>query len=795
MKKRMNRMLALGLAVMMVGTNVVCVSAEEAAASGGKWTQEETADGWIKVTNEGGKTLGYSKDTGVTIIEQDGFAFKDLDKDGELDVYEDWREDAQVRAEDLAGQLSVEQIAGLRYTAKDPGADASAFEADLNNNVRHFLGNALVSSDTEIAAEAVNEMQEMAEAADFGIPVIPSTDPPEKLMHGTSNLALAATFDTGLVKDFFNETAKAMRSMGVYELLGPQIDLATEPRWSRASGTFGEDPALSRDMANAAVGGLQSTFDADGNDTGWGKESVIAQVKHFPSDGAAEGGRESHNPYGKYNVYPGDAFATGLISFFDGAFNLDSATETAAAVMPSYSIAWDEDEKYGELVGSNFSEYKINLLRSNGYDGIISTDSLIMPDNAANVPTISVHGMDNLSSQEVIYEIIRIGVDRILMPDFGEEVPYVQQIANCYDMLVEEYGEEVAHDNFYNSAVRLLRAYIKTGAFENAYVDSEKAIATVDDAGLNDGFTEIGQKSIVMLKNVDNTISERSELPTVYIPMVYSSETAEWTLPVDETLASQYVNIVTDTVGEPTGTDEEGNATYTENDIIRADAESLSACDMAAAFVSNPSTGTGYDSETNTYKPISLQYGEYTADSESVRKESISQGVVETTVETPYGDTTNKEKENRSYYGESTVASNYSDLEMIQSVAETIPETCKLVVCVNSSNAMIFSEFESLADAILVSFDISNNNVLPILGGKTEPTGLLPIQMPANMETVETQNEDVPRDVECYVDASGNTYDFAFGMNWSGVINDERVEKYNVEALTTPETIEVTYAE
>ena len=68
--------------------------------------------------------------------------------------------------------------------------------------------------------------------------------------------------------------------------------------------------------------------------------------------------------------------------------------------------------------------------------------------------------------------------------------------------------------------------------------------------------------------------------------------------------------------------------------------------------------------------------------------------------------------------------------------------------------------------------------VMEILSGKTEPSALLPMQLPANMDTVEEQCEDVPYDLECHVDTEGNTYDFAYGMNWSGVIDDERTAKY-----------------
>ena len=50
--------------------------------------------------------------------------------------------------------------------------------------------------------------------------------------------------------------------------------------------------------------------------------------------------------------------------------------------------------------------------------------------------------------------------------------------------------------------------------------------------------------------------------------------------------------------------------------------------------------------------------------------------------------------------------------------------------------------------------------------------------MPIDMKTVELQKEDIPRDMIPYIDSKGNKYDFAYGMNWKGVINDKRVKKY-----------------
>jgi len=101
-----------------------------------------------------------------------------------------------------------------------------------------------------------------------------------------------------------------------------------------------------------------------------------------------------------------------------------------------------------------------------------------------------------------------------------------------------------------------------------------------------------------------------------------------------------------------------------------------------------------------------------------------------------------------------------------------------VVVAVNMSKPMVFSEFEREAGAILVTFEVQDQALMDILSGAAEPSGLLPMQMPLDMNTVETQKEDVPYDMNCYVDSEGNTYDFGYGLNWSGVISDARTEKY-----------------
>jgi len=101
-----------------------------------------------------------------------------------------------------------------------------------------------------------------------------------------------------------------------------------------------------------------------------------------------------------------------------------------------------------------------------------------------------------------------------------------------------------------------------------------------------------------------------------------------------------------------------------------------------------------------------------------------------------------------------------------------------VVVVIRMSNPMVFNEFEEFVEAILVAFGVQDQAIMEIISGNAEPSGLLPVQMPSDMSTVEKQFEDVPFDMICHTDSEGNSYDFGFGLNWNGIIKDSRTEKY-----------------
>ena len=331
----------------------------------------------------------------------------------------------------------------------------------------HTVLNFSTSGDGHSQAKWNNAVQAYSESLPNRLPFNLSTNPRD-FGGFPGNLALAASFDPELAKSVAKDLSKCYRAVGVTCLLGPQIDMCGEPRWSRITGAFGEDPALSRDMTRASVDGYQSTYDADGKDQGWGADSLGTQIKHFPGDGAGESGREAHSATGKYNVYPGDNLDASLVNFIDGGLNLDDSTKQASGVMTSYSIAYSDDGEYGEPVGSAYSKYKVDILREKcGYDGLICSDWAVTSD-----PEDYMHtnwGVENLTKAERYEKIIETGLDQV---GGGSEL---DALLEGYSQYAEKVGKEAAEERVRESARRILLTYLLPGLVENPYTDPDEA--------------------------------------------------------------------------------------------------------------------------------------------------------------------------------------------------------------------------------------------------------------------------------------------------------------------------------
>lgn len=748
-----------------------------------KW-KEIKKHGYNLILNEGGQDIAYSPYSGIKIIEEDGYAFKNLSKSGKLEKYEDWRLPVEERAKDLASKMSIEQIAGLMlysahqsistsddfFSKKFGGTydgknleESGAKITDLNDQQKNFLLNdnlrhvlITVVDDAKTAAIWNNNAQAFVEKIGLGIPVNTSSDP----RHGVSAdtefnagaggdiskwpepLGLAATFDSELVRNFGHIAAKEYRALGISTALSPQVDIATEPRWMRFNGTFGEDPILSRDLGEAYCDGLQTSYnDAEINE-GWGYDSVNAMVKHWPGGGSGESGRDAHYAYGKFAVYPGNNFDEHLIPFTEGAFKLKGKTKKASAVMPYYTISYNQDEKNGENVGNSYNKYIISdLLRDKyEYDGVVCTDWMITKDNHVVDAFISgkCWGVETLSEDERHYKALMAGVDQ-----FGGNNE-VQPVLNAYKMGVKEHGEKFMRARFENSAIKLLLNIFRTGLFENPYVDVNKSQELVGNPEFMQAGYDAQLKSLIMLKNKNNLLPIK-ERKKVYIPKRRMKESKDWfgnvipareISPASKSIVEKYFDVVDD----------------------------AKEADFSIVFIESPKT-VGYTKEEG-YLPISLQYRPYTA--VDARQTSIAGG-------DPLESSTN-----RSYLGKTNFASNESDLDIILETRKAIGEK-PVIVSLNMMNPTIVGEFEEFVDAIIADFGAQTQAIMDIISGNANPSGLLPFNMPANMKTVEKQCEDVPHDMECHKDELGNVYEFAYGLDFNGVINDSRVTKYKIK--------------
>ena len=206
-----------------------------------KYTVTVTPDNWVKIENEGGATLGLSQKSGVKIIEEDGLAFKDLNQNGSLDVYEDWRKPAQERAQSLAEQMKGEEKAlMLAHGGWDGDFTTEPLTADDASAVYLKAGGRggvtrAISNGGAAHAKWTNALQEVAESCFYGIPAMISIDP-SNISGLVESVSLASTMDPALAAEIGKQTAKQYRAAGVTALLGPQVDIAS-PIMSRAGGT------------------------------------------------------------------------------------------------------------------------------------------------------------------------------------------------------------------------------------------------------------------------------------------------------------------------------------------------------------------------------------------------------------------------------------------------------------------------------------------------------------------------------------------------------------------------------
>jgi beta-glucosidase len=448
------------------------------------------------------------------VLTQDGISFRDLNKNGRLDIYEDPRHPISERVEDLLGQMTLEEKVGLMFHNVIPvgmdgelfhgmnwGGEFSTTHNVLTLNMNHYNVHAMPAP--RLSAGWYNKLQKLAERTRLGIPVTISSDP----RHGYSQLAgasevtdafsrwpepigLAAANDPALVQEFGDVARQEYRAVGIAAALHPMADLATEPRWPRIEGTFGEDAQLSARMVAAYIRGFQ------GEEIG--PTSVSCMTKHFPGGGPQKDGHDPHFSYGKEQVYPGNNFDYHLTPF-EAAF--DAGT---GQIMPYYG------QPIGvpgiEEVGFGYNKAVITgLLRQKyGFEGVVCTDWSLITERVSNGRVLMearAWGVEHLSPPERAKKILDAGVDQF----GGEECPEL--------ILGLVRSGQISEARIDQSARRLLRDKFRLGLFDAPYLDPEQSARIVGNPAFIAAGEHAQRKSLVLLK--------RGALPLPGRPKVY----------------------------------------------------------------------------------------------------------------------------------------------------------------------------------------------------------------------------------------------------------------------------------
>jgi len=462
------------------------------------------------------------------LINERGFQFKDLNKNGKLDKYEDWRLSNEERTKDLLSKMSVEEKVGFMListsrlksersaqinaptdNAIKPSSDLNEEDQISNNNIftrkplafpmmssvgatkgikqfhlRHFILRANVSA--RLTAEWSNKLQTLAESDGLGIPAIIASNPRNHITKDASiglsvgatvfsnwpgELGLSAMRDLKLVREFADIARQEWAAVGLRKGYMYMVDLSTEPRWQRIEGTFGENADWVAKMITEVVLGFQGTKLSN--------TSVAMTTKHFPGGGAGVGGQDPHFEWGKFEHFPGNMFQNNLIPF------KAAIKAGTSSIMPYYSIP--QDTKYKQVAYAYNKEVIHDLLRDSlGFKGIVNSDTGpidMMP-----------WGVEDISITERYKKAIEAGVN--IFSGTGDPTKLLETVkSGMVDMKLID-----------NSVSRLLMEKFALGLFENPYVDEDAAEKLVGNAKFQARGDLAMRKSIVLLRNETKTL-------------------------------------------------------------------------------------------------------------------------------------------------------------------------------------------------------------------------------------------------------------------------------------------------
>jgi len=666
----------------------------------------------------------------ILVIE--GHQFKDLNANGQLDPYEDWRLPVERRADDLVSRMTLEEKTGLMLASSHYMGNSNSCPApaeggapngllcendvvdtinrwavegtelyELNPPVVSASGTTkgilerglryLIVRDNPSARDLTtwtNKIQEVAEGSRLGIPAVMVSNPRNhvgnlgfgfmeasgQFSSWPGELGLAATQDPALVKEFAEIARKEWDAAGVRKGYMYMADIVTDPLWNRTNGTFGEDPDLSAAMMTAVIKGFQGER--------LGPHSVSMTTKHFPGGGTRLEGHDPHYAWGKPNPYPSEGSLLKYhVPSFQAAFDAGSRS-----VMPYYakfdnSLNADqlpEGHDYApgmefEEVGFAYNKYVIqDLLRDQlGFKGYVNSDTGIiyaMP-----------WGVENLTRPERYAKAVDAGVDL-----FSGEADPTDLTKAVRTGLITEARIDV-------SVKRLVTEMMDLGLFENPYRDPDAAQAIADNPQSQLKADEAHRKSVVLLRNDKNVLplhDAKIDKVKLYVEVFTRSDADKQTANLKQSIRQYDPSIIL--------TDDLDEATH------------------ALAYAIPRTTADRPDA------PLSVRLGAET-------------GI---------------------------------DVEKIRAIENKVPT----ILTIHMSSPWLIQEVEENAAAVLAVFGVKAEALVDVIRGDFAPTGKLPFTLPASQEALEASASDVPGYAEdpsyFYRDNDNQEYKFGFGLTY-----------------------------
>jgi beta-glucosidase len=603
--------------------------------------------------------------------------FRDLNGNGQLDVYEDWRKPVERRVADLLSRMSLEEKAGLMQITSFSATTAGGFIND--RHIAHLILRDGVAG-RELALRN-NRFQQIAEGTRLGIPLVFAANPRDHISDALvfeqvdatgqwpGTLGLAATNDIKLVRAFADTIRGQWVAQGIRKMYGYQVDVASEPRWNRVQTTFGEGPWWNAAITREIVLGFQGQH--------LGPDSVAETIKHFPGDGAVWNGLDPHNSWGQYAAYPTtgslfqyqlppfqaavDAGTSAIMSYYNSQINSRDAVQ-----LPS--SWWQSPTQQFEEVGGAFNKTLLTtLLRDTmGFTGYVNTDSGVLGNTG--------WGVESLTTAERFAKGVKAGASI-----FSDNNDPSQLIVAVQTGLLTE-GELDPHVS------RLLTEMFNLGLFEQPYVDPDAAQASIESQEALNLQYQANLESIVLLRN-ETGLLPLAAGKKVYAEVFAGTRSATQTAALKALLAAEPAVTVVDTVDQ---------------------------ADVALVWL----RPTVFQRPQHDYNEVAL---------------GTNTGV---------------------------------DVAKVQAIEAARPT----VLVVNVVNPWVINAVEPNAAAVVATFDVKGGALLDVLTGRYNPSGKLPLSIPADQAAVDNNAPDVPGYLEsfdyAYRNKVGDKYLFGFGMSY-----------------------------